>query len=123
MIRLAREQRVEICAERGDSLLRARHRRRNRSRVHRLERRGELLQLLVEAGGRAEADHREGARRLVQVRQHVLDRRAVGRARGELVEALARLVERVVDLGLDPAQRAKIEVGGIGCHYCLGVAL
>ena len=47
-----------------------------------------------------------GTRGLVKVREDVLDRAAVRGCRGELVEVLARLRERVVDLGLDPGEGA-----------------
>ena len=41
---------------------------------------------------------------------------ALGGRRGQLVEVLARLAERVVDLGLDPAEGSEVDLVGVGGH-------
>ena len=86
-------------------------------RILGLEEAHQLLQLLVEARRRSQAHHGERARGLVQVREDVLDRSPIRGIGGELVERLSRLVERVVDLGLHPCERAEIEIGDrVGSH-------
>ena len=87
VVGLPGEQRVEVAtrARRSPSWPRPRRAGR-RAGVLALEEGDELLELLVEARGRAQPHHRERTRGLVQVREDVLDRRALGRGRGELVE-------------------------------------
>jgi hypothetical protein len=117
MVGLPGEQRVEVRGERGDRLLRRRHVPGQARGLLAFEEGDQLLELLVETRGRTQPHHRERTRGLVQVREDVLDGRALGRRGGELVERLPRLRERVVDLRLDPGKRAEIEIGdGVGGH-------
>jgi hypothetical protein len=120
LVRLPGDQRIEVRRKRGDALLGDGDRGRQLRRVILLQERDQLLQLLVEARGGPQAHHRERSGGLVQVREDVLDRGAVGRIRDQLVEVLARLVERMVDLGLDPREGSKVEIGD--CRVCRHLA-
>ncbi len=76
-----------------------------------LEPREVPLDLVGERDDGVEPDHLDRAGRLVHVRARVLEVRPVagiGAQRGERVEAPG---ERLVDLLLDPRQRAEVEIG------------